>query len=248
MSYYTQINEAKRTFQAAKAIYDRSKKRADTLEAQMSRTGNKMPYPGHQKDMGPVQGALDSFIKYYKETDRPSTADIPNSYTKSLERAEKALDRIEKKQKDYESKHRALKSKYDARKEKEAKDRKRLSGAYVEEDFDFKQRTKQYLGLNEMAMEDLDVSIEELAKMSGSALKKEAAKYVKNKREKKEGITDRAIKQGLGSTFTQAKKKEIITAEKVEEFKNAVKEYLESNPKKEEKKVEESTRYRRNFR
>ena len=248
MRYYTQINEAKRTFQSAKAIYDRLRKRADTLEAQMSRTGNKMPYPGHQKDMGPVKGALDSFIKYYKETDRPSTADIPNSYTKSLERAEKALDRIEKKQKDNEAKQGALKSKYEAGKAKEAKEKRGLSGTYVSDSFDFKQRTRQYLGLNEMAKEDLDVSIEELAKMSGSGLKKEAAKYVENKREKKEGITDRAIKQGLGSTFTQAKKKEIITPEKVKEFQDAVREYIKNNPQKEEEKVEESTRYRRNFR
>lgn len=264
MSYYTQINEAKRTFESAKIIYDRLRKRADTLEAQMSRTGNKMPYPGHQKDMGPVKGALDSFIKYHKESDKPSTADIPNSYTKSLERAEKALDKIEKKQKDYEAKQGALKSKYEAGKAKEAKEKRGLSGTYVSDSFDFKQRTRQYLGLNEMAFRmivdpkdfgpDLKkkFSREDLIKIfNENSVKTLANNYITNARTPKtkggDIMSDTKIAQGLGSSFRGVEPKD-----KVDELKSAIKGKLNlggtGKKKKEEKKVEESTRYRRNFR
>ena len=268
-----QINEAK-NFPTEK-IREKAKGIKDTLNAieasQMERDSKKSGMPaGLSKEVATkVIGPIDSLKKKLKETieDKKPTDDLRSNLSskRALEQMEKEaakikqasiplvkkvaseLSKLEPKALKAASVQRKAREKYDSSKKKEKSERDFMANKYVSDSFDFKQRTKQYLGLNEMAEKDLSVSIEKLAKMSGTGLKKEAVKYVEKKR-KQEGITDRKIKQGLGSTFTQAKKKEIITPEKVKEFQDAVREYIKNNPQKEEEKVEESTRYRRNFR
>lgn len=268
MSTTLQINEEKNY--PTEKIKERSRKIKEGLKSiessQIERDSRKpgMPSSLSKEVATKIIGPIDSLKKKLKESidDKKPTDDIRSNLAQKrmLDQIEKELEvlkknaamvtkkvaselsKLEPKSLRAQSAQRKAKEKYETGEKKKKSERDFMANKYTAENFDFKQRTRQHLGLNEMAMKhfgpdaEKKYSKDELKDLfNKTAVSSLASSYVKNARA--DGMEDKKIAQGLGATLRGMEDKD-----KVAEVKKAVKEKLElagDKKKKEEDKKED---------
>jgi hypothetical protein len=268
----TTINEAKNY--PTEKIRERSKKIKDDLKsiesAQLERDSSKKGMSsGLSREVATkVTGPIMSLRKKLKETvdDKKPTDDISSNLRskKALEQIEKELKTIQDNAKRLTVKvskelnslepkklkaERAARNRDSASEQKKQQLRKDIMAGKFAESIDFKKRTRQYLGLNEMAVASIPEKGSLTSRVKGY-IEKELEKYTELDPAK--ALT--RISQGLGRTASSKKAEEKLGDISPADFKEGVreeikkrKEKIEKEEKKEDKKVEESTRYRRSY-